>query len=65
MNALWIMEWKKATSVVDKIPDRLLLNLGRPLHLLIADRPVHPFAKNDEQLKVFERLGVSMRRRFR
>ena len=57
---LFVMQRKKSTTIVDEIPDSLLLSLGHPLHrlLLIAVRPVHPVAQNHEQLKIFERLGV-------
>ena len=55
-----IVQRKESTTVVDEIPDSLLLGLGHPFHwlLFIAVRPVHPVAKNYEQLKVFERISI-------
>src|SRR5262245_50198400 len=60
VNALSIVEGKEAATALDEIPDSLLLSLSHPFHwfLLVAIRPVHPVAKNHEQLKVFECISI-------
>src|SRR5688572_14635453 len=58
VNALSIMEREESTTVMNEIPDSLLLSLGHPFHrlLLVAVGPIHSIAKNYEQLKILERI---------